>query len=99
MDFQVNLNPYDCSLSCIIESTSPCSISAITQDGFGYMCHGARAVLGVWGGKYYFRARVGKQLEVNVKREQDILSTDFYARVGVSNYHTAVDELGEVSRA
>lgn len=94
--FHVTLNPYDCSLSLIVSSGNPCLATARTNDGFGYMCHGARATLAIHGGKYYLRARMGKVLDVNVAPEHDILTTSYYARVGLSHYHTAVDELGEV---
>lgn len=94
---RVALNPLDANLDFEFNA-NPNEYGTLSRGGFGYMWSGARANLGITGGKFFFRVRVGEPLPVDVANQKPgiDLETSFVARLGVSSLRCDVGHLGEV---
>lgn len=93
---RVFINPLDANLDFVL-SPDLLTGSTVSTGGFGYMHSGARANLGLSGGKHYFRVVVGQLQSVTVGNwNGGDLTTNAVARIGLSTEDSDVGHLGEV---
>lgn len=96
---RVFINPLDANLDFVL-SPDLLTGSTVSTGGFGYMHSGARANLGLSGGKHYFRVMVGQLQSVTVGNwNGGDLTTNAVARIGLSTDDSDVGHLGEVRLA
>eukprot|EP00249_Psilotum_nudum_P016253 c25748_g1_i2 orf=358-1320(+) len=90
--FKVSLNPADCNIDFTVGKDGLLG-SALHGDGFAYCWSGARANLGITGGKYCFGCKVTSiqpvEMEDTPKDQQNL------CRVGISRGDDNVASLGE----
>lgn len=89
---RVALNPADCDLDFDI-GINGLQGSALHENGFAYCWSGARANVGIIGGKYCFGCKIIYDQPVNM--EDTPLDQQHLCRVGVSRGDNAVGNLGE----
>ncbi|XP_009758277.1 uncharacterized protein [Nicotiana sylvestris] len=89
---RVVLNPADCDLDFNVEGNG-LQGSALYEQGFAYCWSGARANMGITGGKYCFGCRIVSDQPVDM--EDTPLDQQHLCRVGISRGDDAVGNLGE----
>lgn len=89
---RVALNPADCDVDFDI-GLNGLQGSALHENGFAYCWSGARANVGITGGKYCFGCKIISDQPVTM--EDTPLDQQHVCRVGVSRGDTAVGNLGE----
>ncbi|CAK7350718.1 unnamed protein product [Dovyalis caffra] len=89
---RVTLNPTDCSLDFDIEQDG-LQGSGLHEEGFAYCWSGARANVGITGGKYCFSCKIVSVQPVNM--EDTPPDQQYVCRLGISRGDDAVGNLGE----
>lgn len=89
---RVLLNPADCDLDFNVEGNG-LQGSALYEQGFAYCWSGARANVGIIGGKYCFGCKIVSDQPVDM--EDTPLDQQHVCRVGISRGDDAVGNLGE----
>ncbi|XP_055805187.1 uncharacterized protein LOC129874004 [Solanum dulcamara] len=89
---RVLLNPADCDLDFNVEGNGLLG-SALYEQGFAYCWSGARANMGITGGKYCFGCKIVSEQPVDM--EDTPLDQQHVCRVGISRGDDAVGNLGE----
>ncbi|MCD7455995.1 hypothetical protein HAX54_030422 [Datura stramonium] len=89
---RVLLNPADCDLDFNVEGNG-LQGSALYEQGFAYCWSGARANMGIIGGKYCFGCKIVSDQPVDM--EDTPLDRQHVCRVGISRGDDAVGNLGE----
>ncbi|XP_038689144.1 heterogeneous nuclear ribonucleoprotein U-like protein 1 isoform X2 [Tripterygium wilfordii] len=93
---RVVLNPADCNLDFDIEENG-CKGSALHEQGFAYCWSGARANIGITGGKYCFSCKIISAQVVDM--EDTALDQQHVCRIGISRGDDAVGNLGETEHS
>ncbi|PWA78639.1 hypothetical protein CTI12_AA214840 [Artemisia annua] len=92
----VLLNPADCDLDFNIEENG-LEGSALYEKGFAYCWSGARANIGITGGRYYFSCKVVSAQPVDM--DDTRFDEKHLCRVGVSRGDDKVGNLGETEHS
>ncbi|CAA3001604.1 heterogeneous nuclear ribonucleo U 1 [Olea europaea subsp. europaea] len=92
----VLLNPADCDIDFNIEGNG-LQGSAICEEGFSYCWSGARANVGVIGGKYCFGCKIVSAQPVDMKDTP--IDQQHVCRLGISRGDDAVGNLGETAHS
>ncbi|XP_071718334.1 uncharacterized protein, partial [Rutidosis leptorrhynchoides] len=92
----VVLNPADCDLDFNIEGNG-LKGSALYEHGFAYCWSGARANIGITGGRYCFSCKIVSAQ--NVDMEDTPLDQQHLCRVGISRLNDPVGHLGETEHS
>ncbi|KAK9068907.1 hypothetical protein SSX86_013023 [Deinandra increscens subsp. villosa] len=95
-DHRVVLNPADCDLDFDIEGNG-LKGSALYEDGFAYCWSGARANIGITGGKYCFSCKIVSGQPVDM--DDTPLDQRNLCRVGISRGDEKVGNLGETEHS
>ncbi|XP_078437240.1 uncharacterized protein LOC144707863 isoform X2 [Wolffia australiana] len=88
----VSLNPADCDLDFNVHGDGLWG-SSLHEEGFAYCWSGARATVGITGGKYCFGCRILSQQDVRM--EDTPSDQQHLCRIGVSSREDEVGSLGE----
>ncbi|GAB4824938.1 hypothetical protein Ancab_007810 [Ancistrocladus abbreviatus] len=95
-NLRVGLNPADCNLDFNIEGDGLLG-HALCEQGFAYCWSGARANVGISGGKYCFGCKIISDQPVDM--EDTPSSEQHVCRVGISRGDDAVGSLGETEHS
>ncbi|KAL5774597.1 hypothetical protein ACOSP7_012154 [Xanthoceras sorbifolium] len=93
---RVVLNPADCDLDFDIEDNN-LKGSALHQEGFAYCWSGARANVGIKGGKYCFGCKIISTQSVNM--EDTPPDQQHVCRLGISRGDELIGNLGETEHS
>lgn len=93
---RVVLNPADCDLDFIIEEDG-LKGSALYEQGFAYCWSGARANVGITGGKYFFGCKILAVQPVDM--EDTPAGQQHVCRVGISRGDDPLANLGETQHS
>ncbi|GMH42486.1 hypothetical protein BSKO_10405 [Bryopsis sp. KO-2023] len=91
----VTLDHMDCTLNFVL-SEDRLGGRSLSEGGMAYMWSGARATLGVVGGRYYFKCKIVKTLPAEVSSTPDV-DASHSCRIGVSWRSSEVFLLGETA--
>ncbi|KMT04494.1 hypothetical protein BVRB_8g181600 [Beta vulgaris subsp. vulgaris] len=93
---RVVLNPADCDLAFNVEPDELTG-HGLYEQGFAYCWSGARANIGIIGGKYYFGCKIVSGQPVTM--EDTPLNQQHVSRLGISTADDPVGNLGETNRS